>query len=108
MSEVTKELTAVPRGQWKLVRVDGVIEVRVGKPTPAEVLNAIGATALDTVNLRGPGGALTGVVMFVDDNGLAKGLQRNVVATAIYHAQCKPGTTHPICGDVGFVNDDDF
>lgn len=107
MSEITKDLRQVPRGQWKVARIDGTIEVNVGKPTIAAVQQAIGATCLDTVNLR-EAGRPTGVVMFVDDNGVAKRRVPNEAATEIYLAQCHPGTTHQIRGDVALVNDADF
>lgn len=32
----------------------------------------------------------------------------NAKATELYHAVCKPGTTHQIVGDVAIVNDEDF
>lgn len=108
MSEVvTKDLRHLPRGQWKVVRVDGTIEVNLGKPSIHEVLAAIKATSLDTVMLR-ENGVHTGVVMLVDDTGLTDGKPVNTVATQLYHAQCIPGTTHPICGDVAICDDSDF
>ena len=108
MNEVTKKLTDVPRGQWKVARVTGIVEVNLGKPTISAVSAAIGANGLDTVNLRDAQGRITGVVMMVDDTGFIDGKPANPTATAIYHAQCVPGTTHPICGDAAFVNDMDF
>lgn len=109
MSQITKDLRIVPPGQWKVARTNGIVEVNVGKPTIDAVLVEIGAQGLDTVNLREQGtGAHTGIVMMVDDTGFIDGKPENPAATAIYHAQCRPGTTHPICGDVAFVNDMDF
>jgi hypothetical protein len=107
MSQITKDPRDVPRGQWKVLRLNGVIEVNLGRPTIDAVRKAIGADTLDTLNLRAAGRP-TGVVMFVDDTGLVDGKPRNQLATAIYHDQCRPGSTHPICGDVAFVNDADF
>lgn len=46
--------------------------------------------------------------MFVDDAGHAKGLPVNAKATELYHANCRPGTTHEIRGDVCIVLDEDF
>ena len=37
--------------------------------------------------------------MVVDDEGMVKGLPRNSIATAAYHANCRPGTVHGIHGD---------
>lgn len=83
----------------------------------AAIAPAIGAQFLDTVNLR------DGRVMLVDDNGyetrceprefgveLVPVLARkplNPAATRIYHAVCRPGTTHQIVGDVAIVLDKD-
>ncbi|HSX77257.1 MAG TPA: DUF3846 domain-containing protein [Candidatus Saccharimonadia bacterium] len=36
--------------------------------------------------------------MVVDDEGMRKELPVNKVATEAYWANCRPGTTHPICG----------
>jgi hypothetical protein len=36
--------------------------------------------------------------MAVDDEGMCKNLPVNKVATEAYWANCRPGTTHPICG----------
>jgi hypothetical protein len=107
MSEITKDLRHVPAGQWKVVRVDGTIEVILGKPTIREVLAAIKATGLDTVALRA-NGVPTGAVMLVDDTGLTDGKPANPVASQLYWEQCIPGTTHPICGDVAICDDSDF
>lgn len=57
---------------------------------------------LDTVNLR------DGRVMLVDDVGLVDGKPINAEATKLYHGICRPGTTHPICGDVAIALDEDF
>lgn len=78
----------------------------------------IAAEMLDTVNLR------DGRVMFVDDAGyetrsvmqgnvqhlepIAPRKPYNNEATRLYHAVCRPGTTHQIVGDVALVNDADF
>lgn len=106
-SETPNDLQHVPQGQWKVARVDGTIEVHSGKPTIRDVMMAIRAHGLDTVNLRKPG-SHTGVVMLVDDTGHDDGKPANPIATRLYWSQCMPGTTHPICGDVALVNDADF
>lgn len=72
------------------------------KATIAAIRKEIKADGLDTVNLR------DGRVMMVDDTGYVDSKPKNARATAIYHGLCKPGTTHPVCGDVAIVNDSDF
>lgn len=86
-----------------------------------QIMELIGALALDSVNLR------DGRVMFVDDNGYETVVRDNphspgftelvpvkarkpvnAKATALYHAVCIPGTTHRIVGDVAIVLDADF
>jgi hypothetical protein len=79
----------------------------------------IGARTLDSVNLR------DGRVMFVDDHGWETETVEhapghfemvptkarkpvNATATQLYHAICRPGTTHQIAGDVAIVKDADF
>ena len=107
MPEITKDLTQCPRGQWKVLRVNGIVEVTLGRPTIAGICKAIGADTLDSVNLRAAGRP-PGIVMMVDDTGMVDGKPANPEATKLYHAQCHPGTVHPICGDVAIVNDADF
>lgn len=107
MNTITKDLQTVPCGQWKVARVNGIVEVFLGRPAIREVCQAIGADTLDGVNLR-QAGRPTGIVMMVDDTGFVDRKPVNKVATEIYHALCVPGTTHQICGDVAFVNDADF
>jgi len=103
-----KDLRQVLPGTWKVARANGVIEARIGKPTIAAVLQAIGADCLDTVNLRNEHGYHTGVVMLVDDTGMLTGKSKNAQADAVYQAQCFSGNPHHICGDVAFVCDGDF
>lgn len=87
--------------------------LRVSRPTPEVhevgkhillgwIKRMIGAEVLDTVNLR------DGRVMLVDDTGLVDGKPRNEAATTLYWSICRPGTTHPICGDVAVALDEDF
>lgn len=66
----------------------------------------IKADTLDTVCLRHMGHPLH--VMLLDDNGHGKSLPVNAEATKLYLANCKPGTTHTIRGDVIVVPDSDF
>jgi hypothetical protein len=57
------------------------------------------------VTLRG----FPGYIMFVDDVASRDKVKPpNVLATALYHMQCKPGTTHKIHGDVAIAWDEDF
>lgn len=90
----------------RLIRTDGTSEEL---PTPRTMGNLhamIGATTVDTVNLRHMGHPLH--VMVLDDEGQAKRLPVNSDATKLYHANCRPGTTHTIRGDVVVVPDEDF
>lgn len=89
----------------EIIRVTGAREsVELGAPSRAiqAIQRAIGATCLDTVNLR------DGNVMMVDDTGMIDGKPVNPEATKLYHGICRPGTTHQICGDVAIVRDEDF
>lgn len=93
---MSKELT--------LLRTDGT-QTTIGFAKPnliRECEKLIGADVLDTVNLR------DGRVMLVDDLGHQKGLPDNAQATALYHAICRPGTTHRIVGDAVIARDKDF
>lgn len=90
----------------KLIRADGST-MALPTGSPMEWLRTlIKADTLDTVNLRHLGEPLH--VMLVDDNGHSKGLPVNPEATKMYHANCRPGTTHSIRGDVIVVPDLDF
>jgi hypothetical protein len=86
----------------KIIRTSGAEETIDGRATIAGIEKAIGASILDTVNLR------DGRVMFVDDNGISKNLPVNPAATGLYHSVCRPGTTHQIRGDVAVVYDNEF
>lgn len=90
----------------KLIRVDGT-EQDLPKPqTLEQIYRLIGCRTIDTVQLRHMGRPLH--VMCVDDTGLVDGKPSNPKATALYHKNCRPGTVHPICGDVVVVPDADF
>lgn len=101
-------LVRVERGTYKVITAAGDIRTVSDRPTIRTICRDIGADTLDTVNLRSDQGAITGIVMMVDDIGIHKELPPNDIATRIYLRQCKPGTTHQICGDVVLVNDSDF
>lgn len=85
-----------------IIRADGREEEIVGEADINAIASSIGASCLDTVNLR------DGWVMLVDDNGHSKGLPVNPKATQLYWSVCRPGTTNHIVGDVAVVYDDDF
>jgi hypothetical protein len=90
----------------RIIRVDGSIELL---EHPIHILEAgrlIGANTLDIVQLRHLGRPL--VVMVVDDLGHEKRRPVNQHASELYWANCHPGTTHTIRGDVAIVLDDDY
>lgn len=83
-----------------IIRADGRRE-----PMPAECVGSIrllsaliGADLVDTVRLRHLGRPV--IVMFVDDLGHQRLRPVNDAATQLYRANCVPGTTHVIRGDV--------
>lgn len=90
----------------QIIRTDGTTE---DLPTPlsmSEIQKRLKVSTFDTVNLRHMGQPMH--VMLVDDLGHPNGLPVNAEATKLYHANCKPGTTHTIRGDVIVVPDMDF
>lgn len=89
-----------------LIKADGTRRELTAPVSIRSILELIGADTLDTVNLRHLGQPTH--VMLLDDAGHAKGLPVNVEATTLYHANCRPGTTHEIRGDVVVVPDMDF
>lgn len=106
----------------KVIYTDGT-ELELPTPIKFEQIGKlIGATMFDTVNLRHLGHPLH--IMIVDDNGYeTKAITKGVVtelktvrarkplnqeATRLYHANCHPGTTHQIVGNVAIVPDSDF
>lgn len=89
----------------EIIRADGAREQhRVAKGILMEWIRRMIAApqALDTVNLR------DGRVMLVDDTGMIDGRSTNPEATKLYHGLCRPGVTHPICGDVAITLDSNF
>jgi hypothetical protein len=90
----------------RIIRADGSVEQLDERLTMAEIRRRLGAQTLDTVQLRHLGRPV--VVMIVDDSGHQKGLPLNAQATDLYLANCQPGTTHMIRGDVAVVPDSDF
>ncbi|MCD6674888.1 MAG: hypothetical protein LT106_18800 [Burkholderiaceae bacterium] len=90
----------------RIIRVDGNEEALPQPVSMRQILSLIGADCADTVILKHLGRPLQ--VMVVDDTGAVDGKPVNAKATALYHANCRPGTAHPICGDVAIVFDKDF
>jgi len=106
----------------RIIRADGTETLLDKSPSMDDIRKLIGAESLDTVNLHHLGYPLQ--VMVVDDHayevetiqhGPAHFEMRptkarkpiNRKATALYHANCRPGTTHQIAGDVVIVFDED-
>lgn len=92
-------------GTFVIIRTSDATETILEKPKMADIHKRIGCDLSDTVNLRAP---YPGYVMILDDQGHKKDLPTNKIATALYHANCRPGTTHKIRGDVAIVWDEDF
>lgn len=90
----------------RVIHADGTTLDLPERRSIGSISAMIGATTLQTVTLRHMGRPLH--VMLCDDAFMAKRLPVNVEATKLYHANCVPGTTHQIRGDVVVVPDDDF
>jgi hypothetical protein len=107
----------------KLIKTDGTEIDLIGPTSMEDIRRMIGANMLDTVGLRHMGLPLH--VMCVDDGGWecedvqhsATHFERRPVralkpinekATELYLANCRPGTTHQIVGDVVIVPDEDY
>lgn len=86
----------------RVIHADGKITNLPGPMQLSEIKIVIGCDCIDTVNLP------DGMVMILDDNGYAKELPVNEIATKIYWSRCIPGTTHEILGAVVIVPDSDF
>jgi hypothetical protein len=90
----------------RVIRADDSIDLLPLRISMAEALREIRAQTAGTVHLRHLG--TPAVMMIVDDAGYAKSLPVNTMATHLYWANCKPGTTHEIRGDVVIAPDSDF
>lgn len=106
-----------------LYRTDGTsMPLRVGCSMD-EIHKLIDTTSLDMVSLHHLGQPLQ--VMLLDDYGWETEVRKigpshfarvpvralkpfNAKATELYLANCKPGTTHTIVGDVVVIGDGDF
>lgn len=80
-----------------VLRADGSIVELPAAPSLDEVERLIGADVLCGFATH------DGRYVYVDDSGHEKGSPRNEAVTALYHAICKPGTTHYIVGDAVVV-----
>jgi hypothetical protein len=107
----------------RVIRTDGTEEF-IDRPITnfAEIEKMIGCTCTDSTQLRHLGRPV--VMMLVDDNGYEteKVVRGNVTElvpararkpvnakeTELYLANCIPGTTHQIVGDVFIAPDSDF
>lgn len=90
----------------RLICADGTTRDLDGKHSMEMLRQLIKADSIDTVQLRHMGRPVH--VMLVDDTGAIDGKPVNREATDLYWKNCRPGTTHPICGDVVVVPDHDF
>jgi hypothetical protein len=87
----------------KIIRADGTEEQLERAVSVSAIREIIKADALDSFGLRD-----RLHVCFVDDAGYEKDLPSNAAATKLYHAVCRPGTTHQILGDVVIAPDMDY
>jgi hypothetical protein len=114
----------------RIIRADGTVQALDRPHSYDEIRKLIGAVVTDSVSLRHLGDPL--VVMMVNDHGYDTEavteagdwqgmpaevttlkptralLPVNSLATELYHANCLPGTTYQIVGDVAIVPDTDF
>lgn len=107
----------------KIIRTDGTEELLDTPRTWPELQKLLGFDTFDTVHLRHLGNPRQ--VMLVDDYGYETETVEvfpghielrptkarkpvNAKATELYLANCRPGTTHAIVGDVAIVPDEDF
>jgi hypothetical protein len=96
-----------PRGQYRIIRVDGIETIVPEKPTIRAICKAIGCVVLDTVTLSRDG-PVASVIMLMDDTGMIDGKPVNESATAIARGAFGPQYAHSIHGDVAIANDGDF
>lgn len=89
------------------IRVDGRITPLTDRVT-MDICEAVirPRSCTDVVQLKHLGSPM--MVMVVDDTGMVDHRPVNPIATALYHANCVPGTVFPICGDVVIAPDEDF
>ena len=118
------DAVSVERKNILVIRTDGTeTVVPMQRGVLDQISELIGADTLDFVRI----GLLerTDLVMAVDDSGWEYEVVQhnpghiehrptkarkpiNQRATELYHAICKPGTTHQIVGDVAICHDEDF
>lgn len=90
----------------RIIRTDGAEEPLPNRISIGHACRLVDASILTTVLLRHLGYPMQ--VMLVDDAGHLEGKPINPKATELYHANCRPGTTHQIRGDVVIVFDEDY
>lgn len=107
-----------------IIRADGSEEI-VKRPPAGEIGKLLGYPVLDYVYIGKAPELRNDLVMALCDNGweyqtierspghfqkvpIRPLLPINEKATKLYHAICKPDTTHQIAGDVGIVHDNEF
>ena len=104
---------STPRGQFRVILLDGSEETFHVKPTLQKIKMAICCDTLDTVRIgKNPANGPPTTIMFVDDIGAgfegSKPKPVNAKATALYHSICKPNNPYSIHGDVAIADDEDF
>jgi hypothetical protein len=106
----------------RLIRADGTVELLDVAVTMGQLKRMLNTSTIDTVALKHMGEPL--MVMILVDKGwetvavteddtttlvpIAPRFPINEAATALYLANCRPGTTHRIAGDVVIAPDSDF
>lgn len=99
-----KEKIEMPRGRYKIIRVDGTEIVRPNRPSIQKIQQEIGCECCDTITLRRD----PPIVMIVDDTGMVDHKPVNPKATELARAVFGPEYLYSIHGDVAIVNDEDF
>jgi hypothetical protein len=108
MNPISRDLRHCPPGQWKVVRVNGVIEVHLSKPTMAAVQDVLDTSRLEKIGfLNTSTGEHLGILMLADYLGFNERLPFNKLASEAYRAQVDDKYAS-IYGDVAIVNDADF
>lgn len=107
---MANELLIFPPGSHVVIHTTGEVKRYAGKLSISNAAAILNTDCLDSVQV----GKLVpnDVVMFVIDRGWtpdgAPLFPINELATQLYLAICRPGTTAKIAGDVVLVHDGDF
>lgn len=93
-----------------LIKADGIDTVSLHHLKHPLIVMAVVDRGYDTVAVKRPPNAEDPFqdITFIDLETVAALLPVNAIATALYHANCIPGTTHQIVGDVFICPDNDF